>query len=246
MMTQYVNPIKPQDFCERASNFLLAPALVAAGRKIDVRTALKLPREDILIRVACAAFAILLFPATLLGLALQYKSVTHGKHTLPNSESFKPVALVVANPNRKEVEQQMLGDVIAACRDIGGPEPIVVEWKTYAGGRPGTFTHQTNGVLEANKLFNEYTVIFLQQATASWRLFQCFQHDGYFSSVPGEDVQKNQTFAINYHNPHSGYPSKKPWECSKSDKDPDTYVTTTFRVIPTVVWNILNTVRTSA
>ncbi len=239
MFIQYVNSKKPQDCCEQASNLLLAPTAVAVGRKIDVRTGLRLPQHHIATRAASATLALLLFPVTLLGIALQYKSATYWQHSLPNTP-FKPIALVVAAPNWEEVKKQMLGSVIAACRDIEGNEPQVIQWQSGIS----TFTKESasgNEPLEAKKLFSDYTVILLSQVTAGWRVYRRFQHDGYFSSMPQASVQKEQIFAIIHHTYCPGFWSNAKWE---SIHEPSyAYVTRTYKAIPTVVWNILNTVR---
>lgn len=247
MLTQYTNASKPTDVYEQVSGLLLTPAVIAFGRRIDIQTGLVLPMHHLTIRVAAAAIAILLFPVTLLGIALQSISATHWQHADTCETSFKPIALVIASVNT-EVMNRLLPDTIEACRDIGQSNPLVAMWESKVGGGEFLQKSESEGepdtVLDATDLFNDHTVILLSEVTASWRVFQAFAHDGYFSSVPATvpaDLAST-AFALFMHTPAE-------WSFGRNwnfHDDPPTYVIRQYETIPFVVKEILERQTTAA
>lgn len=191
MFTQYIDNIKSPDSFERTSKLFLAPASTAFGRQIDVRTGLTMPRHPTILRIIAAAAAIFLVPITLLGLALQTLSVTYNQHARSFKTSFKPIALVVAEPNWNEVNRYgLLDDVIAASLDIGQHKPKVVVWDSGKNQFLQKSETHKDTELSALDLSDKHTVILLSVTPPAWRVFNVLRHDGYFSSCPSKIFQQ--------------------------------------------------------
>lgn len=241
MLTQYINTSQPTDVCEQVSGLLLTPAVIAFGRRIDIQTGLVLPAHPIIIRVAAAVVAILLFPVTVLGIALQSISATHWQHADTHKTSFKPIALVVAGFNTA-VMHRLLPDTIEACREIGQSNPLVAVWESKSEGGEFLQKSESEGepdtVLDATDLFNDHTVILLSEAPASWRVFRAYAHDGDFSSVPTAvptDLAST-AFALFMHTP-AQWSFGRNWNFLNDDAP--TYVIRQYETIPYVVKEIL-------
>jgi hypothetical protein len=238
MLIQYTNQSITPDYCEKASDVLLTPVTYAFGRKIDIQTSLKIPEEHIITRVSALLCAILLLPLTLLGIALRFASITHWKHT---STTFKPVAVVISKYNSDVIENQTLAKVVAACCDIGESEPNVIELGYPDDNQESYVFSLKDETLEVKNLYENYTVIFLSSIPESRRIFECFQHDGWFSSAPKEHMHPDQHFAIIHH--QDAQKCNVPDGSLSSHSKPDSYVVRTHSVIPTVIWKILQSTR---